>query len=157
MAKDFWFSFGTGDARTNTGLTPTFVIFHTRSTTLTPPGVTEPIVGTGMYLAQFNPTLGIIFQLDGGAALSTADRYLKGAFDPVQAVDEKIGFTTDSFGSTAIDPATLLAYAKRNQEFDEGNMTFNKSTGVWNIYSRGSSTLLKEKTLTDSASTATKT
>lgn len=156
MAKDYWIKFGSGDARTNSGLSPTFVIFHTKSTTLTPPGISEVIAGTGMYWFSYGTTVGVAFQVDGGAALSTSDRYISGALDPIQAVDEKVGYTTDSYGTSTADPTTLMGFAKRNQEFEEGNAIFNKSTGVWTIYTRGSSTLLASKTLTNTTSTASK-
>lgn len=156
MAKDYWIKFGSADSRTNTGLTPTFVVFHSRSTTLAPPGISEVITGTGMYCFTYGATQGIVFQVDGGAGLATSDRYVSGALDPIQAVDEKVGYITDSFGSTSVDPSSALGYLKRVQEFLEGNAVFTKSTGVWTISSRGSSTLLKSKTLTDTASTATK-
>lgn len=68
-----------------------------------------------------------------------------------------IGSTASSFGSTSTDPGTIYGYLMRLQELMEGNAVFNKSTGVWDMYSRGSSTLLREKTLTNSSSQATKT
>jgi len=98
----------------------------------------------------------MIFVCDGGAVLSSGDRYIVGALDPIQAVDEKVGTIADSYGSTATDPTTVFGYLKRDQEILEGDAIFTKSTGVWTIYSRGSSTILRVKTLTNSTSQATK-
>lgn len=67
-----------------------------------------------------------------------------------------IGNTTSSFGSTNTDPSTLFGFLKRAQEFWEGNATFLKSTGAWSVYSRGSSTLLTTKILTNSTTGTTK-
>lgn len=67
-----------------------------------------------------------------------------------------IGSTASTFGSTSADPDTLFGYMKRIQELIEGNQDFNKSTGSWEMWSRGSSTLLRLKTLTNSTSGVTK-
>lgn len=67
----------------------------------------------------------------------------------------RIGTTASSFGSTGTDPGDLYGFLKRAQEFNEGNSSFDKSTGIWQIKTRGS-TLIQQKTLTDSASTVTK-
>jgi hypothetical protein len=158
MAKNYYLKFGTGSPANFTGLTPTFTIFALRGiTAIAAPGITESPVGSGLYGFVYGPTISIIALADGGAALSSGDRYIPVALDPIQAVDEKVGFTTDSFGSTSADPSTLLGYAKRQQEFNEGNAVFTKATGIWDVYSRGSSTLLAEKTLTNTTTAAGKT
>lgn len=157
MAKTYYAKFGTGDSANFTGLSPTFIIFSAAGlTSMAAPAITELPAGSGIYVFSYAPTTSIGFKLDGGAALSAGDRYVYGALDPVQAVDEKIGLTSDSFGSTSADPTTLYGYLKRNQEFHEGAALFTKSSGVWDIYSRGSSTLLVEKTLTNTTTSATK-
>lgn len=156
--KDYWLKFGSGDPRTNTGLSPTFIIFQTvGGTAISSPSITEPGASTGLYYFQYGTTMSIAFAVDGGAGLSDSDRYIVGSLDPIQAVDQKIGYESDSFGSTSVDPSTLYGHLKRTLEFLEGNADFNKSTGSWQIYSRGSSTLLREKTLTNTISEATKT
>jgi hypothetical protein len=155
--KTYYLVFGSGNPANFTGLAPTLTIFSAGGlTALSAPGVTETPAGSGLYQFTYAPTLSILFLADGGSNLSNTDRYLKGALDPIQAVDEKMGYTTDSFGSTATDPSTVFGYLKRNQEFQEGNATFTKSSGVWDVYSRGSSTLLVEKALTNTTSAATK-
>lgn len=160
MSKSYYLKFGTGSPANYTGLTPTFTIFcgttnMSAYSTIMPPGITEVLSGTGLYFFNYSPTLSIVFLADGGSNLSTSDRYIVGSLDPVQAVDQSIGMQTDSFGSTLSDPSTLMGYAKRGLEFNEGNKTYTKSTGTWDIYSRGSSTLLREKALTNTVTSAT--
>lgn len=155
--KSYYLKFGTGDPASFTGLTPTFTIFSANGvTSVTAPGITETPAGSGLYQFVYGPTQSILFKVDGGSALSGSDRYIVGTLDPIQAVDEKVGYTTDSIGSTATDPSTVLGYLKRNLEFMEGNANFTKSTGVWQVYSRGSSTLLTQKTLTNTTTAAGK-
>lgn len=156
--KNYYFSFGPGNPASSTGLSPTLTIFAANGvTSLVAPGITETPAGSGLYHFTYGPTQSILFLVDGGATLSTNDRYVRGALDPFQIVDEQVGTPADSFGSTNVDPTTLFGQAKRNQEFNEGNSTFDKQTGLWDILSRGSSTLLAEKTLTNSLNSATKT
>ncbi len=158
MPKSYWLKFGSGDSAANTGLSPTFVIFSAGGlTAISAPGITETPSGSGLYRFDYGPTFPIIFKSDGGGVLAASDRYIYGTLDPIQSVDEKVGTLSDSFGATATDPSTLLGYAKRNQEFQEGNAVFRKSTGVWDVYSRGSSTLLVEKVLTNTTTQAGKT
>jgi hypothetical protein len=158
MSKSYYLKFGTGDPADKTGLSPTFVIFSAGGlTSVVAPGITETPAASGLYRFDYGPTLSILFKADGGAALASGDRYIIGSLDPIQAVDEKVGTVNDSFGSTSVDPTTVLGYVKRNLEFHEGNAIFTKATGLWDIYSRGSSTLLKEKALTNTTTSATKT
>lgn len=157
MANNWYLAFGTGNPAVNTGLSPTFIQFNLDGLTAIPaPGITETPAASGFYRFQYTPTLSVNFLADGGAALSDADRYVKGALDPSMVLSNEIGTLADSIGSTAVDPTTLLGFAKRNQEFEEGNATFDKSTGIWDVYSRGSTTLLAEKTLTNTTAQATK-
>ena len=157
MSKSYYLQFGSGDPANYTGLSPTFVIFRVGGiSAISAPGITETPAGSGFYRFDYGPTTSILFKVDGGAALASGDRYITGTLDPIQSVDEKIGTTSDSFGSTASDPSTVLGYLKRNQEVLEGNSSYAKSTGIWSIYSRGSSTLLREKTLTNNTTQATK-
>lgn len=157
--KTYYLKFGSGDPVPFSGLSPTFTVFSAGGlTSLAAPGITETPAGSGYYRFDYaGPTLSIIFKADGGAALASGDRYISGALDPIQAVDDKVGYTTDSFGSTSTDPGSILGYLKRSLEFWEGNATFTKSTGIWDIYSRGSSTLLREKALTNTTTAAGKT
>ena len=158
MAKNYWLVFGSGNPALYSGLTPTFTIFSVNGlTAITAPAITEAPSGSGYYKFVYGPTVAIAFLADGGSSLNANDRYIKGALDPIQAVDEVVGTVSDSFGSTSTDPTTVLGYLKRDQEFNEGNAVFDKATGVWSIYSRGSSTLIQTKTLTNDTTSATKT
>lgn len=157
--KTFYLIFGSGSPANYSGLTPTFSIFSAGGlTAIAAPGITETPTGTGLYRFDYpSPTMSIVFVADGGGALSSGDRYLPGALDPIQAVDDKVGYATDSYGSTAVDPTTLMGMSKRNQEFQEGNALFTKATGVWQVLTRGSSTLIAQKTLTNTTTSAGKT
>lgn len=160
MGKTIWWRYGTGSASAFTGLTPTLTIFATRGgSLLAAPGITESPAGTGLYSFQYATgiTQSIVYEVDGGSNLSATDRYRYGALDPQLAVDEKLGHTSDSFGSTSADPSTVIGYLKRAQEWLEGNATYVKSTGKWQVSSRGSSTLLQEKSLANNTTQATKT
>lgn len=84
------------------------------------------------------------------------------------AIGTLIGGLADSFGSTLADPTTLFGYVKRLQENLEGNQVFTKTSGVQQIWSRGTtyvlgastypgaSTQIGNKTLSDSGSVITK-
>lgn len=157
MAKTYVIKFGTGNPANFSGLTPTFTIFSSFGlTSITAPGITETPASSGLYQFVYGPTVPIVFKIDGGSSLSDSDRYIPNVLDPIQAVDEKVGTLSDSFGSTAVDPTTLMGYLKRLQEFMEGNATFIKSTGIWSVFSRGSTTQLASKTLTNTSTSATK-
>ena len=64
--------------------------------------------------------------------------------------------TASSFGSTSIDPTDMFGFLKRAQEMAEGNQIYTKATGVLDFYNRGSSTLLREKTISDTSANTTK-
>lgn len=163
MSKLFYFTFGNGAQNPNvyTGLHPTFILFSQNGNTpLAAPSISELTVGSGLYGFTAGTTASIALIIDGGATLSTLSstssfRYIRDAIDPILAVDQSVGYNTDSFGSTAADPATLFGQAKRNQEFNEGDKYFTKSTALWNIYNRGTTTLLIEKILTNTTTSAT--
>lgn len=160
MAKTYWVQFGAGNPQVFTGLTPTFIIFiQQNGVNATPPSISEVGASIGLYIFSYEPsqTLAIGFTVDAGSAVSGTDRYVTGVLDAVSAVDERVGHINDSFGTTAIDPSTIWGMVKRLQELLEGDGSFAKATGVWQISSRGSSTLLREKDLTNSITSATKT
>lgn len=156
--KQYWLKFGSGDPAPYTGLFPTFTLFSAEGlTAIIGPTITERPAGSGLYQFLYGPTQAIIFKADGGAALSAGDRYISATLDPIQAVDQQLGFVTDSIGSTSVDPTSMWGYIKRSLEFFEGNAVYTKSTSIWNVFSRGSSTLLRSKTLTNTTTSATKT
>lgn len=68
-----------------------------------------------------------------------------------------IGSTASSFGNSSTDPVDLFGYLKRIQENLEGNQNYIKSTGAFTILSRGSSSTLANKTITNSVSMVVKT
>lgn len=157
--KTYWVTFGSGNGASFSGLTPTMILFQTENGgTLAPPGITERIAGTGAYQFSYDSaTMAIFFRVDGGASVVASNRYIEGVLDPLAYIDQKLGYTTDSFGSTSIDPTTMYGYLKRLQEFLEGNAVYNKTSGVWSVSTRGSSTLIATKTLTNTTAQATKT
>lgn len=160
MAKNYWVQFGAGNPQLFAGLTPTFIVFiQQNGINATAPSIAEVGVSTGLYTFAYEPsqTLAIGFTIDAGSIISGTDRYVTGALDAVSAVDERIGQSVDSFGSISTDPSTIWGMLKRIQELLEGNAVFTKATGTWDIYSRGSTTLLREKSLTNSVTQATKT
>lgn len=173
MSKVFGLAFGSDNPQVNAGLTPTLFLFRAIGISTYPSGVTDIMgptiaelgVSSGFYTFQFapSPTFSIFFTADGGTALATSDRYVSGVIDPIAAVDEKVGTTVDSIGATNVDPNTIFAMTKRLYAMLEGNATFIKNTGLWNYYAKGStaleigfSTLLFQKTLTNTVSQATK-
>ena len=157
MSKQFYFTFGNSLPSGYTGLAPTFILFLQNGTTpVSPPSISELTAASGIYGFQYGITASIAFVIDGGATLTTASvRYITGSIDPVMSVDQAIGYGTDSFGSTNADPTTIFGQVKRNQEFNEGQKTFTKATGLWDISSRGASVLLTEKALTNTPTSAT--
>lgn len=157
--KTYWLLFGDGNPALNTGLSPTMTLFAgiNGTTLLSAPGITEIPAGSGWYRFFYGPTFSINFVVDGGAGLANADRYIRGVLDPLQIIDERMGSDDASFGSTSADPTSIYGFVKRNLEVQEGNKIFNKATGTWDVYSRGSSTLLFEKDLTNTTTQATST
>jgi hypothetical protein len=73
----------------------------------------------------------------------------------VTLINDKIGATTSTFGSTSVDPGTLFGFLKRAQEFNEGQQSFTKSSGAWSISTRGG-TLFASKTLANSSTTVSR-
>lgn len=61
-----------------------------------------------------------------------------------------LGTTASSIGTTTSNPGDIFGQLKRLQEFNEGAQTFNKTTGIWSISSRGGS-LIATKTLTNTS------
>ncbi len=208
--KFYSMSFGTGDPRTFSALSPTMLIFVrlTDGATIAPPSITESLSGSGMYQFQYGTTQPIAFLCDGASTNLGSGRYIRGRLDPDDRSDEYgntliaigttligfgvsgfaqgvslfalgttnvalgtsiygqnqsltvtvagIGSAGSTFGDTTHDPTDLFGYNKRLVELLEGNAAFDKSAGVWSLYSRGSSTLLRTKTLTNATTGVTK-
>ncbi len=92
-----------------------------------------------------------------GTTLVAQGSTLVGTGNTLLTLSSYIGSTASSFGSTSVDPTTLFGFLKRAQDLSEGNNTYVKSTGVLSMLSRGSSTLLATKTISDTSSQTTKT
>lgn len=287
MAKTYYMRFGSGDPRTYTGLSPTFLIFSQNGTNVTPPSIAEVTGATGIYSFSWGTTTSIAFLADAATTSpGSSGRYVVGSLDPADRIDEvgstliafgttlvaigtsnialgttnvalgttnvaigtsnislgttnvalgtsnialgttnfalgttavaigtssialgttavaigtsnialgttnialgtsnvalgtsnfaanttllamgtsnayiiaSIGSSNSSFGTNTTDPTDLFGYLKRVQELLEGNNTYTKSTGVLDIYSRGSSQLLREKTFANNSTQVTKT
>jgi hypothetical protein len=157
MAKTYIVSFGSGNPQASTGLRPTFLIFSAGAMAVSPPGVTETPISSGLYQFNYGPTIATAYLLDGAGSLSSVDRYIAGVLDPLQAVDQQLGFIlSDTFGGTAV-PTALSGYFKRFTEFMEADEIYTKATALWRVFNRGQTTLLRTKSMTDFNTTSTRT
>lgn len=75
----------------------------------------------------------------------------------IDTLSTSIGSTASSFGSDVADPTTVFGFLKRSQEFWEGNETYFKTTGVLDFYSRGTTSLIRSKLISDSTTETNKT
>ena len=160
MSTRYGVKFGSGNPQTYAGLTPTFIILiDNLGATYAGPSITELGSSIGFYKFEYapSPTLTFFFTIDGGAAIvDTASRYISGSIDPVINVDQQLGFSTDSYGTTAA-PSSVFGYVKRANEQFQSVATFSKTSGIWSVYAAGTSTLLMSKTLANSLAETTKT
>lgn len=157
--RDYWLRFGSGNPADNSGLSPTFTTFIAGDgSTIAPPGITEPVSGTGLYLFQYHPTQTIAFTVDGATlGLTDSDRYIVGSIDPFDLLNDQVGSTASVFGDNLTDPTTVFGFLKRCQEFLEGNSTYTKASGELTYSSRGASETLAVKTISDDSTSTTKT
>lgn len=159
MSYKYGLKFGSGDPRSFTGLSPTFVFFARQDgVTLAPPSVSE-VLNSGLYYFTYqpSPTFTIFFIADGGSSVTdNSVRYLSGTLDPVAAVDQSLGFSTDSYGTT-LSPSTVFGFVSRLNELWQADGTFNKTNGSWAQYAHGTSTLLFSRTLANSSAQVVKT
>ncbi len=112
-----------------------------------------------MYYFTYTPsaTFTIFFQVDAGSAVTDPSlRYVKGSLDPVSTVDKYLGFTDDTYGTTAA-PATVYGFVKRINELWQADASFSKTTGLWAQYAKGTSTMLFQKTFANSTASVVKT
>ncbi len=154
MAKVYSFKFAPGNPSGLSGLFPTFIIFNAGATAIPGPGITS--TGNGFYQFSYGPTLpAVSYVIDGGSPLASLDRYIAGVLDPIQAIDQQIGFVmTDTSGSTA-GANTLASLFKRLVDQREGDQSYSKTLGIWKIFSQGSSALLRTKQVSDSNTSST--
>lgn len=87
-----------------------------------------------------------------GAQLST----LVGQNTTLVVVVSGLGGVGSTFGGLTSDPIDLFGYVKRILENQEGNQQFIKQTGAYTILSRGSSSILAQKTIANSVSMVTR-
>ncbi len=106
--KTYYVVFASGDPRSTVGLSPTFLIFNTYGTGVTPPGITGVIGATGIYAFQYGTTTPIAFLLDGATTGLASNRYISGSIDPADRSDEygttlvAIGTTLNALGTTGV-------------------------------------------------------
>ncbi len=123
-------------------------------TTLIGYGVTNIALGT----SNISQGVTILSALGNqGATVIGIGNTLLGLGFSTGALEALIGDNSSSFGSTSVDPSTVFGFLKRSLEFWEGNQVYTKNNGVLDFYNRGSSTLLREKTITDTTAQTTKT
>lgn len=159
ITKTFGLRFGSGSPTLYVGLGPTFVrwIGLPEGETLASPFVFTLATNPGIYyFTAALSTFAISFVCDGGAGLSSSERYIDGIIDPIATVGDRVGYETSSYGSTSADPSTLFGYVRRAQEVSEGDATFDKSSGVWNVFARGGTLLLFQRDFTNAGSLVTK-
>lgn len=104
MAKSYLMRFGSGDPRTYTGLSPTFLIFvnMTNGATLAPPAIAESLTGSGLYQFSYGVTQPIAFLADAATTSpGAAGRYVNGQIDPADRSDE-YGNSLMAFGTTLV-------------------------------------------------------
>lgn len=142
---------------TNIALGTTSVALGTTSIAL---GTTAVAIGsTGLAFGQTNAVMGLTLLGYGLTLLGYGTSiYAQGQSGGANFTDllNRIGTTASSFGTTSVDPGDMFGFLKRLQELQEGQASFDKSTGTWLIQTRGA-TLLRSRTLSNSASSVTKT
>jgi hypothetical protein len=111
MAKNYSMRFGSGDPRTLTGLSPTFLIFVrlTDGATIAPPAITESLTSSGLYQFSFGTTQPISFLVDAATTSpGLTGRYVTGQIDPADRSDEygntliALGMTNVALGTTNV-------------------------------------------------------
>ena len=105
MSTKYWFSF-TPNPSTSANLSPTFLDFiKFDGSTLAPPGITQPITGSGIYQFTYTPSFSIAFRIDGATtSLSTSSRYITGNVD----INDEISNTVQAYGSTNFAIGTTI-------------------------------------------------
>lgn len=130
--KNYGVRFGSGDPRTYTGLTPTFLLFLNMAsqTTVAPPGITEVIASSGLYTFQWGATTPIAFLIDANStAPGNTGRYVTGTLDPADRSDE-YGNSLMAYG------ASILAIGTTNFALGTTNValgTTNVALGTTNV------------------------
>lgn len=122
MSKTYFLQFGSGDPRTFTGLSPTFLIFESSGVTLVPPAITESLTGSGIYQFAWGTTTYIAGLADAATTSpGSAGRYIVVTLDPADRIDE-VGTSLFALGtshfaqgvSITAQNVSLLAYGLSN-------------------------------------------
>lgn len=147
--KTYYVRFGNGDPRSNTGLSPTFLIFNTYGSGVTPPGITSVIGATGIYAFQYGTTTPIAFLIDGATSgLDATGRYVTGAIDPSDRADE-YGTTLVAIGTSGLALGTTsVALGITGIAFGVSNLAIGIS-----IYAQGNTLTALSITLSAISST----
>lgn len=144
-------SFVADAATTSPGVQGRYVTGSVEPVTVTDPNT----VGLGATLIALGATLAEV-DLDvvtfGNAIIAQTNTLLVQGSTILAAVlnisgfsGSAIGSTASSYGTDTQDPTDLFGYMKRIQELLEGNAAFSRQNQVWNLLSRGSTTLLRSK------------
>ena len=110
--KNYGIRFGSGDPRTYTGLSATFLYFVNMVTgaTVTPPAIAELFAGTGIYNFQWGATTPIAFLADAATTSpGSAGRYVSGQLDPNDRGDEYAATMIAMSTTITAQNVTLLA------------------------------------------------
>lgn len=136
--KSYLLQFGTGDPRTFTGLSATFLIFKqmTDGTNVTAPSITEIGSGTGLYGFQWGTTVPISFLADAATTSpGSAGRYIAGQLDPADRADE-YGTTLVAIGTSLVAGqgnfgSTLVAIGNTAIALGTTNVALGTTTVAW--------------------------
>lgn len=135
---------------TGVALGTTSVALGTTSVAL---GVTSVALGTSIVAASSTLT-------GYGVSIYAGTQTLLAYGNTINAIGSSIlgqlGTTASSIGTTNTDPVDIMGHLKRIQEFHEGTSEFSKTSGLWQIKTRGS-TLMVQRTLANAVTTVTKT
>lgn len=107
-------------------------------------GTTNVAIGTTIYALEQNIGTTLVAIGNTGFAIGTS---LYGL----------IGTTASLIGDSSTDPSTLFGYLKRLAELDQGQETFNKSTGALTMLDRTGATTLVTRVIANNATMVIKT
>lgn len=102
-------------------------------------------------------TSGVAQGLSNFIGIATANSALALLGPGLTGLAGLIGDTASSYGTDLVDPTTIFGFLRRSQEFWEGNEVYTKTSGLLDFYPRGASQLLREKTISDTVLSTTKT
>jgi hypothetical protein len=184
--KSYYLRFGSGNPSSYSGLAPTFIVWRNAAGVTTSPSIAE-VSTTGIYTFTYEINGTVAFVADGATTgLATADRYIAGALDisdrlnefvgrasdsvgfstlfgqaflgltSIGAVSSLIGTTSSVIGDSLTNPSSLFGFLKRIENVQEGQSIYTKATGGLNLYDKTGATLLASRSISDSGSTITK-